>query len=123
MAHTGILATKAEIDVKVGEKVDTTGYTEANINASCKQAEAFISNYCKFDFVTAWTAGNLNAVYKYILSDFVSAWVAMDYIGYNMEGYGSRIQAENLLMIHQMKIKMILKMLENRGGADFLAKT
>lgn len=121
MAHTGILATKAEIDVKVGEQVDTTGYTEANINARCKHAEAFISNYCKFDFVSNWD--DLNAVYKYMLSDFVSSWVAQSFITYNMEAYGSRIQAENLMLNNEMIIKFILKMLENRGGADFLAKT
>ena len=121
MAHEGILATKGEINVKVGERVDTTGYTEANINARCKHAEAFISNYCKFDFVTNWD--NLDAVMKPILSDFVSSWVANSFIAYNMEAYGSRIQAENLMLNNEMIIKFILKMLESRGGADFLAKT
>jgi len=118
MAHTGIFATKAEIDLKVGERVDTTGYTETNINNACKQAEGVASLWGKYDFATNWS--NLNSVTRAILSEFEACWVAVDFIAYNMEAYGSRIQAEDLINLNNYKIKTILKMLEGKGVAEFI---
>jgi hypothetical protein len=118
MAHEGTFATKAEIDLKVGERVDATGYTEANINNACKQSEGFACVFLKYDFVTNWAS--INAVYKKLLSEFSACWVAMDFIAYNMEAYGSRIQAEDLIQVHNGKINKILKLLSERSGPDFL---
>jgi hypothetical protein len=118
MGHEGTFATKAEIDLKVGERVDDTGYTEAAINAACKQSEGFICLFLKYDFVTNWAT--IDAVTKAILSEFSACWVAMDFIAYNMENYGSRIQAENLINVHQRKINNILKLLSERASPDFI---
>jgi hypothetical protein len=118
MAHTGIFATKEEIDVKVGEMVDTTGYTEAHINASCRQAESFMNCYTKKDLSTEFAS--LSSSFKYILSEFEACWVAVDFIAYNMISYGSRIQAEDLININNNKINRILKLLGDEGGVSFL---
>jgi hypothetical protein len=118
MVHTGIFATKAEIDTKVGERVDTTGYTEAAINLACKQCEAIVGMICKYDFATNW--GTLSATIKPVLSEFEACWVSLSFIPYNMELYGSRIQAEDLININTFKLKLILKELEKEGSAEFI---
>jgi len=118
MAHTGVFATKAEIDIKVGEQVDATGYTEANINLACKQSEAFACVFLKYDFVTNWAT--VKAVEKILLSEFSACWVALDFIAYNMSGYGSRIEAENLINVHSQKINKILNLLSERASVDFV---
>ena len=118
MAHEGTFATKAEIDLKVGERVDSTGYTETNINNACKQSEGFACVFLKYDFVTNWAT--INAITRKLLSEFSACWVAQDFIAYNMEAYGSRIQAENLINVHERKINKILKLLSERASPDFL---
>lgn len=118
MAHTGTFATKANIDVKVGERVDSTGYTEANINAACAQSEAFICARYKYNFVTNWA--NLDATLKVMLGELSACWVAVDFITYNMEAYGSRIQAEDLINVHTFKIQAILETLDDSGTREFL---
>jgi hypothetical protein len=118
MVHTGIFATKIQIDVKVGERVDSTGYSEANINGACEMAEAFINNYCKYNL--SGNYASLSANFKAILSEFEACWVAVDFIAYNMEAYGSRIQAEDLINLHTYKIQKILKLLGDEGGVGFV---
>ncbi|MCK9371340.1 hypothetical protein M0R04_15610 [Candidatus Dojkabacteria bacterium] len=109
MVHTGIFCSKAEIDVKVGENVDLTGYTETNINASCLQAEAYINVACRYNFSDNYAT--LNADVKGILSEMEACWVAVDFISYNMFGYSSRIEAEDMINLQWAKFKRLLEVL------------
>jgi len=118
MTHDGIFATKAEIDVKVGENVDLTGYTEANINASCVQAESFINVMSRTNFSD--TYATLNVDVKGILSEAEACWVAMDFIAYNMAGYTSRIEAENMINILDSKLTKCLAMLNDQKSVTFI---
>lgn len=118
MVHSGIFCTKAEIDVKVGENVDTTGYTETNINNSCAQAESYINVVCHFNFSDSYASENADT--KRILSEAAACWVAMDFISYNMSGYTSRIEAENMINIQWAKFNKLIKILEESKNRDFL---
>lgn len=106
MAHTGIFATKAEIDVKVGENVDTTGYTEANINAACLWAESYINVATRYNWSDNFAA--LNADVKYVLAEAAACWVAIDFITYNMSAYTTRIEAEDMINVHWAKFNRLL---------------
>lgn len=118
MAHTGIFATKAEIDLKVGENVDATGYTEANINAACKQSESFINSICRYNFSDAFTS--LNTDIKYILSEASACWVAMDFIAYNMSGYTSIIEAEDMINILWAKFWKMIEILQDQKTITYM---
>jgi len=118
MAHTGIFATKAEIDVKVGENVDATGYTEANINNSCAQSESFINVKCRFNFSDAYSG--LNADVKRILSELEACWVAVDFIAYNMANYTSRIEAEDMINLHWAKFNMLFEVLQESKNVTWM---
>ena len=110
MAHEGIFATKAEIDVKVGENVSATAYIEANINDACSQSESFINVLCRYNFSDNYAT--LNADVKRILSEASACWVAQSFIAYNMVGFTSRIEAENMINVHLYRIKLIEKLLD-----------
>lgn len=112
VGHTGIFCTKAEIDLKVGENVDTTGYTEANINAACAQAESMINALCKYNFSDAYTG--LNADIKRILSEAAACWVAVDFISYNMNAYTSRSEAESMINLLWAKFNKLIDILGNQ---------
>lgn len=118
MVHSGIFCTKAEIDVKVGENVDATGYTEANINNSCAQAESMINALTRFNFSDRYASINVDT--KRILSEAAACWVACDFISYNMGGYTSRIEAENMINLQWAKSQFLIKLLQDSKTAGFV---
>ena len=119
MAHTGIFATKAECDAKAGENVDATGWTEANINVWCLAAESTINCVCRFNFSDVYAA-SLNADVKYILTDVASSLVAINGIMYNMAGYSSRVEAEDLVNINRDIALRGLAILKDKKVQDFI---
>lgn len=118
MAHTGIFATKAEIDVKVGDNVNATGYVEAHINDSCAQSESFINVMCRYNFSDNYAS--LNADVKRILSEASACWVAIDFINYNMAGYTSRVEAEDMVRILWGKFWACINVLKDQKSIDYM---
>jgi len=96
MAHTGIFATSDEILVKAGENYDTS-ITEARINALCAQVESTINCICRYNYSDDYAG--LNADVKGILSEVASNLVAIYIISFNMAGFTSRIEAEDMINI------------------------
>ena len=118
MAHTGIFATKAECDAKAGENIDATGWTEANINLWCLEAESYINCLCRYNFSDAFAA--LNADIKYILSEAASNIVAIYGIQFNMAGYSSRIEAEDMINLLWARTNKLTKLLEDQKVMTFM---
>ena len=96
MAHTGIFATSDEILTKAGENYDTS-VTEARINALCLQVESEINGATRYNWSDAYAG--LNADVKGILSEAESNQVAIYIISFNMAGYTSRTEAEDMINI------------------------
>jgi len=118
MAYTGIIVTEEQIALMSGENVDTTGDTEANHNDLAAQAEAYLSNLVKYDIVTNWE--ELSTVYRQVFSEWAARHAAVGLICYNMEGYTSRIEAEDMLSVHIFRMKRIEKLLNNASVQDFI---
>mgnify|MGYP003131838750 CR=1 FL=1 len=109
MAYTGTVATEAELDLAVGENVDTTGWTEANKNLLIAQAEGFLCTLLEYDIVTNWAS--LQSKFKPVLSEWASRSCALMGIAYNMINYSSRIEAEDMVNIHTYRLDLIEKMI------------
>ena len=118
MAHTGKFATKAECDAKASELVDATGWTEANINAWCLQAESFINCATKYNWSDAYAG--LNAAVKYILTEAASNLVAIYGISYNMAGYTSRVEAEDMINILMTRFNDCMGILMSDDFKNFI---
>jgi len=118
MAHEGIFATLAEITLKVGENVDATGFVEANINAVCKQVESLINCMCRYNFSDAYAG--LNADVKGLLSEVASNLVAIYFITYNMEGYTTRTEAEDMINVLRDGAIRGLSLLKDKKVQDFM---
>jgi hypothetical protein len=119
MAHTGIMATKAECDSKVGELVDTTGWNEANINQWCSEAESFINVLCRENFSDTYAA-TLNTDVKKLLTKLCSNMVAFQGVKYNMGSYNSRIEAETLLDALWAEIERDIALLSDNKAVKFI---
>ena len=96
MAHTGVFATSDEILTKAGENYDTS-VTEARINALCLQVESFINCVTRKNWTDAYSG--LNADVRGILSEVASNLVAIYIIQFNMAGYTSRVEAEDMINV------------------------
>lgn len=123
MGHEGIFATKIECDAKAGENVDTSGWTEANINDWCSQSESYINIICRYNFSDNYSG--LNADVKRILSEASSNLVGIYGIIYNMNGYATqestaRIHAEDQINVLYARFQACIKVLKDQNSIDFM---
>jgi len=118
MAHNGIFATSDEILVKAGENVDATVSTEARINDLCLQAESYINCVTRYNWSDAYSG--LNADVKGILSEAESNLVAMYLITFNMSGYTSRVEAEDILNVLKVRFNECIELLKDQKTTTFI---
>ena len=118
MVYTGTIVTEAEMTFFAGEQVDATGNVEANHNYLAYYAEAYLSALVKYDIVTNWAS--ISTVYQDLFSEWAARMAACSLIAYNMEAYGSRIQAEDLINIHLDRMRKIEAILEKVDIQNFL---
>jgi len=119
MAYTGTIVTEAQIALMSGENVDATGDTEANHNDLAAQAEAYLSNLVKYDIVTNWAS--ISTIYRQMFSEWAARYAAIALIAFNMLGYTSRIEAEDMINIHAFRMRKIEKLLEDSSVQDFMS--
>lgn len=118
MSHTGIFATAAECASKAGENVDDTGWTEANINQWCSEAESFINILCDNNFSD--TYATTNADVKKILTEACSNLVGIYGIIFNMFGYTSRIEAEDMINVLWARFTQCIEVLKDPSSVTFM---
>jgi hypothetical protein len=118
MVHTGIFATAAECASKAGEKVDATGWTEANINQWCAESESLINIATRYNWSDAYAG--LNADVKKILTEVSSNLVAIYGISYNLAGYTSRVEAEDMVNILRDAALRGIAILRDKKAQDFM---
>lgn len=118
MGHTGIMATAAECASKVGENYDATGWTEANINQWCSEAESYINVLCQHNFSDNFAT--LDTDVSKILTEAVSNLTAVYGIIFNTAGYTTRIEAETMLNILWARFSQCIDLLKDEGVQTWL---
>ena len=106
------------MNAMAGENVDVTCWTDANKTAWGLQAESYLNNLARFNFSDNFST--LNADVKYILSEYVARYVGMCGIAYNMAGYTSRIEAEDIINVHIFRMKQIEKMIIEQKTVTYM---
>jgi len=118
MADTGIFATTAQVQAKAGANASTVSNVEAYINDYMLQAESVINARTRFNWSDVYAA--LDADVKSILTSTASAWAAMKVISYDMAGFTSRGEAEDMLNLLDADFKLGLQLLKERAQQDFI---
>jgi len=112
-----IMTTEAEIQQKSGANVniafDTTMMEAANL-----RAESIINCVCKNNFSDSFATDNIDV--KQILSDFCSSFVAIEAISYDMSGYTSRIEAEDMINVLRDGMLRSMSILRNQNVVTFI---
>lgn len=97
MADEGIFATTQEIIEKAGANASATSTDEAYTNSFISQAESLINVMTRFNWTDAYSG--LNVDVKKILTETASNLAAIYVIQYDMSGYTSNIEAEDMITI------------------------
>jgi hypothetical protein len=118
MAWEGTLTDDASCNGMAGENVDATGWIEANKNIWVKQAECFLHTLSQYDWKANYA--NLNANVKCILSEYCARYAAIQGILYNMVGYTSRVEAEDMVTIHLYRMAKIEKFLKDQDYVSYI---
>jgi hypothetical protein len=117
MAVTSILTTENDIDAKAGLDASAS-YTETMKNGSVLRGESMVNDFARFNFSDAYAA--LNADVKYLISDVVSSFVAMEWIAYDMAAYQSRSIAADMVNRLRDTMNKNLSILMEMKQKDFI---
>ena len=118
MADTGIFATTAEVARKAGANASATSVAEAYVNDYMTQVESFINSQTRFNFSDAYSG--LNADTKGILKEVSSDLAAIYVISYDMSGFTSRIEAEDMINVLRDAALRGLQLLRDKKVSDFV---
>lgn len=119
MVDSGIFATTAEVQRKAGANASATSKAEAYTNDFMTQVESLINTLCRFNFSDTYAA--LNADTKGILKEVASNLAAIYVIQYDMSGYTSRIEAEDMINILRDGALRGLSLLRDKKHTDFIS--
>jgi hypothetical protein len=117
MAFTGIMTTEAEIDQKTGANVSAS-YTDTMKTAAVLQAESMVNCIARVNYSDTYSS--LNADVKGLLNDIVSSFVAIQAISYDMSGYTSRIEAEDMINVLRDGMLRGLSILRDQKVVTFI---
>lgn len=118
MADTGIFATTAEVQRKAGANASATSNTEDYINQFMAEAESEINSVCRYNFSDNY--GSLNADTKQILKQAASNLAAIYVISYDMSGFTTRTEAENMVNILRDGYLRCLSILRDQKVVTFI---
>jgi hypothetical protein len=118
MADTGIFATTAEVGRKAGEGASATSSAEAYVNQYLMEAESEINAQVRFNFSDVYST--LNDDTKGILKQAATNLAAIYVVTYDMSGYGSRIEAEDIINVLRDSYLRCIQILKDKKVTDFI---
>jgi hypothetical protein len=118
MADLGIFATTAECQRKAGANASSVSNVEAYINDFITQAESLINSVCRFNFSDAYAG--LDTDVKGLLKEAASNLVAIYVIQYDMSGFTSRIEAEDMINVLRDAALRAISLLRDKKVQDFI---
>lgn len=121
MADTGIFATTAEVQRKVGAGASATSNTEAYINQYMAEAESLINATTRVNWSDIYAS--LNTDLKEILKMAASAKAAMMVIQYDMRGYTTLAEAQTMLDVLRDEFNTAIVELKDAKVRDFVNAT
>ena len=113
-----VIVTADEVTIMLGENVDATGNTTANKEALELMAISYLSDLMRYNIADNYAALNVDA--KKIFSEYCARFIAVACIAYNMAGFTSRIEAEDMLNVHIMRMNKIEKLLVDQKTITYI---
>ena len=118
MADTGIFATTAEVQRKAGANASATSKAEAYVNDFMTQAESEINTVTRYNWSDAYSTLDVDT--KGILKQAASNLAAIYIIQYDMSGFTSRTEAEDMINILRDGYLRCISILRDKKAQDFV---
>jgi hypothetical protein len=112
MAEEGTLCGNGDVEKYSGANGSATADVEGYTNVYIKEAEGIICGLARYDFVTNYSS--LTAIAKEMLREAAACLAAIAVISYDMSGYTSRIEAEDMINILWEKFKILKPIIEDQ---------
>ena len=124
MTHDGIyVPTLLELTYKTGAGVNGVAIAETFANSYIAQAESLINITCRKVFAVDTTAfAALPATTKQLLTEVASNIAAIYAITYDLSGFTSRVEAEDMINILRDAALRGLAVLRDKKAQEFLLK-
>ena len=110
--ETGVLCAIADVVSRAGVGANATAIAEANVNLCEDAAEGIICGLARYDFVANYAL--LTAIAKDLLKEAAATLAAIQVIIYDMSGYTSRVEAEDMLNILWARWKQLKPIIEDQ---------
>ena len=120
MTDNGIFATTAEVARKAGANASAISVAEAYVNDYMTQAESVINCMTRYNWSDAYTG--LNVDVKGVLKAAGSDLAAIYVIEYDMSGFTSRTEAEDMITVLRDGIQRNLAVLRDKKYTTFINK-
>lgn len=118
MADTGIFATTTEVQRKAGANASSVSKAEAYVNDYMTQVESEINTMTRYNWSDNYAS--LDADVKGVLKAIASNLAAIYVISYDMSGYTSRTEAENMVNILRDAALRGMSILRDKKVQDFM---
>jgi len=119
---TTTLCNSGQALFKAGRKVYKSFISGANTeslwNQFINEAEAYLNIHTKYNWIDNYAS--LNADVKLIAQEFCSNLAAIYAITYDMSGYTSRQEAENMINILYARNQELLELLKDQATNKFI---
>ena len=118
MADEGIFCTTAEVLRKAGANASAVSVTEAYTNDYVAQAESLINAIVRYNFSDNYATLNVDTrdVLKQVASDLAAIYVIM----YDMSGFTTRTEAEDMINVLRDAALRGLSVLRDKKVIDFI---
>ena len=113
----GIYTTSGAVVLKAGANV-STALTDTNYEIFIRQGEGVINTSGRQDFSGAYAT--LNNSVKYLLEDINSSLAAIYAVQYDMSGYDSRAEAEDIINVQRDSALRNIGILRDKKTQDFI---
>lgn len=116
-----IMATSEACLLKAGDGVNLIFRkldAEANWDILIAQAEAVVNSVCRYNYSDVYATLNSDA--KLILEDTVTNLAAINAISYDMAGYTSRTEAEDMINVYRDGALRNLSILRDKKAQDWI---
>ena len=116
-----VMTTSGAVQVKAGANVNATiitGAFESQVDQWINEAESFVNVLTRNNYSDSYST--LNADVKALLSDITSNLAAIYMISYDMSGYTTRIEAEDMVNILRDAALRGISILRDQKKVDFI---
>lgn len=118
MAYTGVFATLLDVQYKAGAGASATSKAEAYVNSYMAQVESQINVLTRVNWSDNYAA--LNVDVKGILTEASSNLAAIYVIQYDMSGFTSRVEAEDMINVLRDAALRALSTLVDKKQQSFM---